>query len=412
MTKGDLELGYWLPFTQFAVNTTKRYIVVAGDSGSYKQLAADVSLVPTAIADPKSRMTLNIDVRALEKVSLAVNLDDRGFIQSVNSESSKDLAPVMSVVGKAIGLAAAIVAFGPDENIPTASMSLEAEWALKYPLLSQNAAALEVKIAEYLQKVGDPSTLPQDVVHVGAALEALQNQLATISQAKRTWIAAQAGPSTTQGWKYAPEDLMALNGELPVTLLEPAIPPQQTDMAGQFGVLVAIVDPDRTGVSRTADGSLVDRIVLRRSRPVTVGVYFRDEKDWKLDESSVRQLDVVDGHSELDQLSLDGSWLKTKRFELSYHPDMSVKSFGVTTAPNASAVATSLGEILDATSVARKQIAERPAAAEQRLKAATLQLDLLKTASEYEVLAATHRESEELAILELRKRLREATRGA
>jgi hypothetical protein len=66
---------------------TKRSVVVSDDSGSRVRTVADASIQPGVVADQLSTRAIAVDVGILEKVSLVINLDDQGLIESVNSES-------------------------------------------------------------------------------------------------------------------------------------------------------------------------------------------------------------------------------------------------------------------------------------------------------------------------------------
>jgi hypothetical protein len=411
----DLGLSYWLPQTSFAVDITKRTVVETGQEGSFPRIVADVKISPMAVADPTSRHSLRIDAGFFEKISLTISLDDRGFIQSVNSEASRDISPALTFVGKLVPLLSALPVMGVLPVEPKPPASLEKQWDEAFEFLARIKARLEDRVKELLEKLCDD--LPSDqIASCGAALDALQSHLATISQARRAWIAGHAGTLETRSWRLAPVDLLRIEEPaLPEEIEDPAVPTAQADMAGSFGALVAIVDPEREqGRDNDTKESLVDQVALRRSRPATVGTYLRTDplgRTWRLEPASVNSMDIVDGFSATDRLSIDGSWRRAEKFELSYHPDMSLKTFGFASTPSASAVATSIGEVIDGVTAARKAAAERDSAADRELEAATTQLNLLKVANESEILAATRARAAELAVLEQQKKLREAAAG-
>jgi hypothetical protein len=247
---------------------------------------------------------------------------------------------------------------------------------------------------------------------LGKATEAVQRQLATVSEARRSWIAGQASDGSKQTWRLAPVDLYPVNAAvLPESLVPDAgrMSPSSRELADQHAVLAAIADPDRQPQKVANDPMPRDHVALRRSRPVTVGVYTRDPSaGWTLDDKSLRALDVVDEFCPIDPLSLDGSWWRMKKFELSYHPDMSLKTFGISSTSSLAGVATSTGDLFDALGQARKDIAARPSADEKERDRAKVQFELLQASSQYEVLAATRYRSAELAVLEQQKKLREA----
>ena len=132
--------------------------------------------------------------------------------------------------------------------------------------------------------------------------------------------------------------------------------------------------------------------------------------DLELDGTSVTPMDVVDRYSPIDEVPLDGSWLRSREFNLAYHPDMSLMTFGVGTTPTASAIATSIGDVMDAAGAAAKSVADRPTDEQNKLDAAKTQLDLLKTTNDYEMLSATRAQSVEVAVLEQQKALRDAAK--
>lgn len=409
---GTIELGlsYWLPRTVFEVEITKRDRVALRDGASFLDQVVDVRLERDTVEDPRSRMTLEVNAGLLEKISLAINLDDRGFIESINGESGRDLSPVVHLIGKAVSLAAGVMLLRT-QQVPQEVPSLDDLWAQRFPKLHELAVAFDDRIKGLLEDIGQRETDPAAVAQSGAALDVLQGQLAAIGQAKRTWISAQATALDSNQWKLQPSDLVTVNApSLPEDLDAKGISEPLAEMASRFGVLIAIADAHREGKERTEGEALTDQIALRRSRPVTVGAYVRAQPEgpWKLDPDSVVSMDVVDGFSHTDYLPLDGSWLRSRKFELSYYPDMSLKSFGLTTESSASAVATSVGEVFDAASKAAKDYRERPSELESKVESAKTQLELLKTATDMEVLAATKGRAAELAVLEQEKKIHEA----
>ena len=108
-----------------------------------------------------------------------------------------------------------------------------------------------------------------------------------------------------------------------------------------------------------------------------------------------------------DHLSLNGRWLHKEKFvELSYHPDMSLKTFGLQLhVERVGDGHLDREDCWSAAAAARTSIAAVPSAEKRQLEAATTQLDLLKTASEFEVLSATRARAAEVAVLEQKVKL-------
>ncbi|WP_433043433.1 hypothetical protein [Dactylosporangium sp. CS-033363] len=419
MSEVGLGLGYWLPRTRFAIAVTPRTVVRIDEGRSHVEEVQDVRVTPAVVQDPASRHTLTVRASLLETVAVTIELDDRGFIQSINSRSGKDYSPIVSLVGKAVGLAATfytggVAAITGDLPRQWREASLEDGWNALHPGLADAATALAERTDELLARLGHPETTAAGIAELGRALDVLQQQLAAISEARRGWIAGHARTFETTTWQLAPAELLRVAGPgLPDALVDPPVPPAQADMSRDWHVLLAIADPDRpAGAAATAERDLTDHVALRRSRPVTIGVYRphpgRDGGAWHLDPDSPAQLDIVDELSVTDLLPLDGSWHRDNKFVLAYHPDMSLKSFGIESAPAVAGLSTSIGEVLDAVAQARKDVAARPSAEEEAAARAKTQLELLQSLNSAEILAATRARSAELAALEQQKKLREA----
>lgn len=408
-----LAVSYRLPMSSFELKVTERLVVSQTEAGtSYLEKVVDASVTPTVLADRQRRHTLSINAGVLEKIDLTISLDDRGFIRSINSESGRDLSPVMSLVGKVIAAAGTVAVLGVTA-VRVDETSLEDKWAATHAELAAAATALQARVKDMLDLMCQQGASPAEVRERAHALEALQSQLATISQSRRTWISEQATTAASSTWNLRPSDLLKIDAVHP-QLSSPQIPAGLRE-AADSGVLLAIVDPDRSTSPTPPPGdvSLVDEIVLRSSRPVSLAVYLLEDAEndlWRLDATSIRDQDIVDEFSRDHRLSLEGSFARTQSISLSYHPDMSVSSFGVKVGPTAASIATSLGEVVDAAAAARKAVAERPTAEEVQKDAAETRLALLKSANDYEILAATRERSVELAILEQEKKIRESSK--
>lgn len=412
MSDLGLGLSYVLPRTEFTVDVTTRSVVLATDGGHVLDSVTDVQLASAAVADTDHRHTLRVDAGLLEKISLVLTLDDRGFITALNSEAGRDISPVVSLVGKAVSLATAVLVLGVQAPPAATPDYLEEEWEQRNPELENLRGLLSARAASLLTDLVDEASTPVQLADLGRALEAVQDQLAAVSQARRAWIAGQSTEPVQHSWRLAPADLHRVDGAvlpdaISPTTGSPLTGPLQT--MADLGVLAAIADPNRSDTPPTHSEMEPDCIALRRSRPVVVGIYTKGpDSGWTLDQASMRHMDVVDDFSPTDPLSIDGSWWRMNKFELSFHPDMSLKTFGVGSTSSVAAVATSAGEVMDALGQARKDLAARPTADEEALARAKTQLDLLTAVSGHEVLAATRGRAAELAVLEQQKKLREA----
>ena len=388
-----LGLSYVLPSTEFAIDVVTRSEVRSRAASHYLETVADVQVTTTAVADLAYRQLLTVDAGLLEKISLVVSLDDRGFITAVNSEAGRDISPVVSLLGKAVSLAAAVVLLGvpmTDGDTDTAP-SLEDEWDAKYPRLVVLRAALTDQVERLVNAMANGTTSVEELHALGSATEAVQNQLAIVSEARRAWIAGRTVSGSKDSWRLKPADLYRVEEPTLPDVLEPStgrLSAPMKDMCNKYSVFVAIADPDRAARKTRNVAMDTDQIALRRCRSVAVGVYTNDPKaGWTLDRGGIRFLDIVDDYSPTDPLSIDGSWWRMKKFEISYHADMSIKSFGVSSTSSVSAIATSTGEVLDALTQARKDRAASPTDADKELAKAKTQLELLQSASEYEILA-------------------------
>jgi hypothetical protein len=264
------------------------------------------------------------------------------------------------------------------------------------------AASLDIRIATILHEVSGASassahaggrqegTTPAapshaEVIAAGQALDVLQIQLAAIAAARREWMASQATQDDPEVFMLAPADLVRVPDGLAEQLYDVELSDTMQVIADDYGILIAVHDPHR-GKKDAEPTEVEDHVVLRRCRPVSVGVYRRtDRRSWQLDTTKTLVLDVVDEFSEFDHVDLDGSWWRTGKVELAYHPDMSLKTFGVASTPGVSTVVSSFGKVSDAVVAARK--ADEGAAA--KAKASRIKTTLLMEAStEMEVLAA------------------------
>jgi hypothetical protein len=400
----DVELGisYWLAQTQFTITLARRNVMETGTFGSYARPVVDIVIAPNAVADPTSRQSLTVDSGLLAKLSLTINLDERGLIESLASDAGGSGSPVINMVGNAVNHSAttAVTASLPMGGA-LRSRPLEEAWGHTNGQLASHAAEIEANIGRLLNEIGHADATAASILESGHALELLQSQLAAISQVKLAWLTAQ-GRETERGvWQLTSSELLHIvDSELPPYLADGAVSGPLAEMANRFGVLIAIADRDRADTDLPMAEDLQDTLVLRRTRPATVGAYLRDDDGgWRLEEPSVLALDILDEFSGVDYVSLDGSWLRGKSFTLAFHPDMSLKTVGLTDAGRASAGATSESRV---ERVAKPLIAPR-APAEQR--SGSDPMELPSTSSDYEVLAATRARAGELTIHEQRRKI-------
>lgn len=132
----------------------------------------------------------------------------------------------------------------------------------------------------------------------------------------------------------------------------------------EAGSLIALLDPfcdlDTDRVSLAAD-----KIAVRVARRGTVCAYLLEadedgQKSWVLDSDSVAPVHLVDEDS--DEMEID---LNRKTLTLAFHPDMSLKTYGVKKGTDAAAVAGGIGGVLDSV-IAKQEKAATPAKQEEQ----------------------------------------------
>ncbi len=333
----DLGLGlsYWLPQTVFNLDAIRRGSVETTPSGSHVRRVVDIGVTKTAIADPASRQDLSVDADLLARLSLTVNLDERGLICSVSSVADRDIAPPQAPARRAFTVAATSASqLGDDAD--RAGASLEELWADSHKSLAWRYQAIEDNAGHLLDRMGDPSASAESIWQSGRALEQVQSQLGLLRRARDEWIAAQGLETRSGDWQLTSADLpRVVEAVLPGTLPRAEISPATRRLAEELGVVLAIADPHRPPADALPTG-VENTLTVRRSRPVQVGCYVRTEgHGWLLEPASVQVTDVVDAFSESYQVPLDGTWPRSRTFHLAYHPDMSLKAFGLSTWPEA-----------------------------------------------------------------------------
>jgi hypothetical protein len=117
-------------------------------------------------------------------------------------------------------------------------------------------------------------------------------------------------------------------------------------------------------------------------------------------------MDIVDVFSASDYVALDGSWLRSKSFNLAYHPDMSLRTFGLTTRAKGSVVPSARGNRSERAEGVKPFV--QPRTPTDLLQEPVEPLELSKSTSDYELLAAARAQATDANLIEQRKRLRGA----
>ena len=388
MTHVGLGLSYWLPETHFGVDAVRSRRIRRTAAGNFLADAVEISVSTRVVADTTSRQALHVRSGLWDKLSLTTALDDQGFLTSINSQSTRDFTPVISFVGKAVPLAVASVVTVLESPM---TMSLEDQWAQTNANLARHHHALQVQVGSLLDQITRPQP-PSAIVEIGKALEALESQLASISETRRSWVAAQAQEVGSGSLDLTPMELVAVPGsELPRELARPAVPPSMRELVEDYGALVALCDPLRPAeqVQQHSD-SLGDRLVLRRSRPAKVGTYLGNGSGtWTLQTEQVLEIDIVDRWSHTDYLSLQGSWLSPQNFALASHAEPAQKAIGLPAeVHDVSVNGSAMAALQNSNGNGTKAI---PAQANGTIgkRAARTRHDATEVGSEYEALATT-----------------------
>lgn len=425
MADVGVHLNYFLPLTEFLVTVTERDTVRTTEHGSVVDTVADVAIAPAIRADRDAPARVVIDASWLEKIDLKITLDDTNVITAVNSTAGRDIAPVVSLVGKLISVApvlasgglAAATALLPAEldllpggaSLRQPDNSLEVQWAVLNPALSGARGPLQDRAQTLLVQLADPQASAGETLATAKALDAVQKVLADIGRHQREWIAGHARVVSEATLRLRPSELVRIDAtELPDELVGGAEIPQTIAAGLPEGILLVIADSERRPDASGPPPATRDRVALRRSRPVEVAVYEEADGVWRIRPETLARLDVVDEFSPTDQLPVEGRWRRTRTFELAYHPDMSLKTFGVVTESSASTVAPAVGEVLDAAAKVKSDAASAPSEDEVELERITLQRDLLKTSLDLDALSATSYAATELAIMKQGKEIRDS----
>ncbi len=425
-------LRYRLPKTVLSVGVTTGEEFVEIEHGHVLRPRLDVSLTSTVIPDPDGDVAAELKQGFLEKLSMTVSLSEGGLLESVNTQAGRDPSPIIGLVAKLIPLAT-LLFIDRDRSKKT---TLEQDWAACHQELAANYADLEARIKTTMQDLVQSHTAG-GVAEIGTALDVLRRELALIDRVRREWMSGRPTHTETVVSTFAPREAMVLPQEdLPDSLpIDPEQLPAAIQGLAEYGIAVVVADPFTLDDAQRPPEE--DVLMVRRPRPVRVGIYrdpertldpeadlpsevgagpvevielgtsVTDEKarEWKLTQSVSVQ--VVDSASLIETISLRGQWWRERTVELSFHPDRTIKSYGLTSASTVGAVATAAGGVLDAVAAAGKALGERPSAEELAFDKAKRQLDMAKTGSEMAQLAATQERAVELAELEQRAKLAE-----
>ncbi|MGI5499034.1 hypothetical protein [Lentzea sp. CA-135723] len=383
MTTSVFPLRYFLPITRFAITLTER---LDGDSV--------ITISSALAADRGARCRTEVKESLLETVSLTVTLDDNGVISSIGTESGRDVAALVKFAAKVIPLATFRAADRPK--------SLADQWIDQHERSADLLGALSARLDALLTSLAAAAE-PAEIVSIGNALQVVERELAALDRVRREWIARQ-GTSVLTADVSANQVVNLDRSALPGTL-----PREQSANPALRGLiaknLLPVLASDRASLPESnypSDLEHEDALVFRRARPATLGIYRRGSaaEAWTLDEALVLPVDVIDQFSEQEKVSFDGEVWRKRKIDLAFHPDGSIKTYGVTSTSAVSGVADAAGGLIDSLVAARKERAAAPSEAEQALDEAKTRLDLLQTSTELAQLAATHDRAGELAELD------------
>ncbi len=421
-------LRYYLPKTQIGVSAQIRYVVVFDELGGHLEPRIDVRVTPQVVPDRGARCSTTLDAGVLESVSLAIELTPDGLIGSIGTHGP-DTGSTLKDAGDRPGRSSLSGPGSAQRDAEPAVVAQRSGWTAKgalrvafnrsHPRTAALIADLSARAEQFLAGLR-MSDGPAEVEVFGEALVVVERELAAADRLRREWIAAQGFDVRVGGWDLDLEQTLVRGEPTPPDRLPADIPLPEGDgarMAKQFGVLVVVCDPDQAGSRPPATGSgsepyaRVDELLLRRSRPVTVAAYRRTPEDigaasgagageaeeWVRDDALTQHIDVVDAASVLDVLAPQAGVFGERALRLAFHPDGSVKAFGVGPEPMLAQPRVAAAE---AAGSAGEGVPDRADVAAAALEAARLQLALLNASDEFTRLAATHAHGGELATLE------------
>lgn len=366
----NVALRYYLPKTVLAVGAQVRYLVAFDSVGGHLEPRVEVRVTPRVVPDRTARCCTTLDAAVLESASLGVQLTPEGLIESVGSHISGQ--PVSGGTGPTGRISSAggvptpesVAAVTADLARRTAWIrpgSLRLAFDRSHPRTAALIADLSARAEQFLagMRMGDG---PAEVEVFGSALAVVERELAAADRMRREWIAAQGFDLRSGQWEVDLSAAVQVSDPLPDHL--PADTPLPAGLAQllarDFGVLIAVVDPDRyedaDPATRGPQGlRQVDEILLRRPRPVTVAVYRRalasigessaassadaggsaadgsaadgsaavesgSDREWVRDDILTQHLEAVDAHSTVDALGPEGHPGDGRALHLSLHP--------------------------------------------------------------------------------------------
>lgn len=405
-------------------------------AGSYVVPRLEVKVTSTVRAARRFRCVTTIKENFLEEIVVSVGLSDDGLIETVNTESSRDLSPIIDLASKVFslvllpfsGIAGMLhvtsatpptggSATGSEEEAANAG-PLEKQWGAKNPELQKVMEAIEARISGLLETISDSATTTKDTIEVGEVLAVLYRELAALDRVRREWIAGHVRTGQPEVWEFTSDELVFGNvrpgREFPATLSADL---QYSDavrqLADRHGVLLVLSGSaaDKPVTTPGGERDREDEILFRRPRPSAIAMYRREKDEpgaaWTLQPETIQRLDVVDSWSHVDSLSLKGEFWHKHAFKMDLHPDRSIKTYGLTSKTSLGPLASSVGGLVSAGRAAYDEVSKLPSDEEQELSRAKLKLDLLTASDGYSKLSATHQRNAELAELEQRVKIAE-----
>lgn len=459
----SVALRYYLPKTVLEVAAQVRYVVVFDSVGGHLEPRVDVRVAPRVVPDRAARCSTTLEAGMLDSAALGVQLTPEGLIDAVGGQlggygggggGAGPTARTSPGVPRRTGETEAEEAADLAQRAAwTRPGSLRVAFNKTHPRTAALIADLSARAEQFLagMRMGDG---PAEVETFGSALAVVERELAAADRMRREWIAAQGVDVRSGQWQVDLGSVVLVPEPLPATLPGDTLPgdgPAGDGRAGdgpagdgpvgdgpagdgrvgdgpagdgparllarEYGVLLAVADPERDAADTAAEGGVegyqrVDELLLRQSRPVTIAVYRRapagvmapataapEDSDWVLDGTLTQDLEAVDARSVLTAVGPGGHFNGDRALNVTFYPSGAVRTFGV--APTVSAAREAVRALPGGTGTgAEDGVPSRSAVAAAALEAARLQLALLQASDEFTRLAAIHAHGGELATLE------------
>lgn len=419
MAPALIPLRYYLPKTMASIGHVKSKIIENRNSEHYVADEFVTTLNLGRVADRTVQYTTSFDEDFLETLSVTVQLDDEGVIESISGESGRDITPFLEIASSVIQLASASILLAqPNRPSQAPTQSLEKQWETRNENLVQYRAGLEGQLLRLADFLVDPTSTPTDIVELNAAVSAIQFRLYELDRIQREWIASRARSSAPENFHLDTKDIIRVNSRSlpPALMVEPTdIPRAQEITTQEHGFLIVVADPNRSAVEQTVDSDLIDStdtICFRRTRTAKYGIYRRENgletNRWLLEPNCSEIVDIVDEFSPMEVIRLDASWLRKRKVTIEFHDDGSIKTYGIVSNPALSSAA--IGTSLDSVGKFIAKARSAPTPEERELERAKFAFDQLKTADEMSKLTALTGRAAELAELEQRARIAELGR--